>query len=133
VVQIEFADQAVYAWGSPITTTGKGGIDFAEIKGVCQGVRISGVKVGGDVVQKSGGFVVIYGNVFVFFTQVSGKRSCDLPWGVYRHSSVIFHMGYGAFSATACGFDNVVNGGVIVSGSYVVSIVVEDTPQSVAM
>jgi hypothetical protein len=124
VVQIEFAAHAVYSWGSPVTTTCKSGIDLAEFEGVCQGVRISGVKVGGYVVQKSGGFVVIYGNVFVFFTQVSGKRSGDLPWGVYRRSSVIFHMSYDAFSATSCGFDHVVNGGVIVSGSYVVSIVV---------
>jgi hypothetical protein len=85
------------------------------------------------VIQKSGGFVVIYWNVFVFLTQVSGERLGYLPWGVYRRSSDIFHIIYGAFGATSCGFDNVVNGRMIVSGSYVVSVVVQDTPQSVAM
>jgi hypothetical protein len=84
VVEIEFAAQAYYSWGSPVTTTCKGGIDFAEFRGVWKGVRISSVKIRRNVIQKSGGFVVIYWNGFAFFTQVSGERLGDLPWGVYQ-------------------------------------------------
>jgi hypothetical protein len=90
VVQTEFAAQAVFSWGSPITTTHKNGIDFAEFEGFCQGVRISGVKVSRDVIEKSGGFVDIYWYGFVFCTQVSAERLGNLPWGVYRRSIVSF-------------------------------------------
>jgi hypothetical protein len=56
------------------------------------------------------------GMCFVFFTQIIVEHLGYLPWVVYRSSSVISHISYGAFGETPCGFDNVVYGGVIATG-----------------